>query len=370
MRRTPRRSFLLDAAALSVAAAAPAVAAGPPQRGGAPGPVRLAANESPEGPSPKALAEAQRALASGHVYPSARATDELKSEIARRHAVPEASVVLGAGSHEILRLAAGAFAGSTQKRVIAPELTFEALVRYTAPFAPAVVRVPMPAEKDFAVDPAALEAALAGGPALVYLANPNSPTGLALGLSAVEGLATRLPAGSTLVLDEAYLDFADDPGIGSGVPLVARGLPVVVTRTFSKVYGLAGLRVGYGIAAPDAVRTMESFRTSLGVSSVALAAARAALDDAAYVARTLEIVVRGRQQLRTGLEAMGVRSLPSHANFVYFDWGKPAEPLVKALWDREIEVPMPFAPATSWVRVSVGTEAQNAAFLAAVARAR
>src|SRR5687767_2792548 len=117
MRRTPRRSFLADVAALSVAAAAPGALA-LPQRGGS-APVRLAANESPEGPSPKALAEAQRALASGHVYPSSRAADELRAEIARRHGVPEASVVLGAGSHEILRLAAGAFAGSTQKRVVA-----------------------------------------------------------------------------------------------------------------------------------------------------------------------------------------------------------------------------------------------------------
>lgn len=365
MRRS-RRLFLAEVGALSVAAAAPAGALRLDREPR--GPIRLAANENPFGPSPRARAAAERALADGHRYPASRAAEELRAEIARRHGVPDSNVLLGAGSHEILRLAAGAFAGSTQKRIVAPELTFEALLRYASPFAPAVVRVPSP--PDFRVEPDALAKAAGESSALVYLANPNSPTGLALDGAAIEALARALPAGSTLLLDEAYIDFADDPKIESGIPLVAKGLPVVVTRTFSKLHGLAGLRIGYGVAAPEALRTMEAFRTSLAVSSPALAAARAAMDDAAYIAKSLELVGRGRQQIRTGLEAMGLRSLPSHGNFVFFDWGKPAEPLVTALWDKEIEVPLPFAPAATWVRVTVGTEAENAAFLAAVARAR
>lgn len=370
MSKRSRRLFLAEVTALSVAgAAARPIAAAPTDRDREPrGPIRLAANENPFGASPRARAAAEHALAEGHRYPASRAADELRAEIARRHGVAEASVLLGAGSHEVLRLAAGAFAGSTQKKIVAPELTFEALLRYAAPFAPAVVRVPP--GPDFVVEPEALAKAAGEAGALVYLANPNSPTGLALEGGAVEALARALPAGSTLLLDEAYIDFADDPKIESGVALLGKGLPVVVTRTFSKLHGLAGLRIGYAIGAPEALRTMDAFRTSLGVSAPALAAARAALTDAAFIARSLELVGRGRQQIRTGLEAMGLRSLPSHGNFVYFDWGKPAEPLVTALWDKEIEVPLPFAPAANWVRVTVGTESENAAFLAAVARAK
>ncbi len=362
-----RRAFLAGLAGLAAlpaaARAASPIAARAPRR-----PVRLAANENPFGPSPLALAAAERSLLDAHRYPAARAHDELRASVARRNGVPESCVLLGAGSHECIRLAAGAFAGSTRRRVVLPELAFEALVRYSAPFAPATLRVPL--ESDFSLPADRILAAVGESPALVYLANPASPTGLALAGGEVETLARGLPEGSTLLLDEAYLDFADDPKVTSGAALLAKGLPVVVTGTFSKLHGLASMRVGWALASAENAATMEAFRTSLGISGPALAAAAASLDDAAFRSRSLERIGRGRERLRTGLEAMGLKSLPSQGNFVFFDWGKPAGALVEALWSAEIEVPPPHPKAPTWVRVSVGTEDEIAEFLAELARIR
>jgi len=202
---------------------------------------------------------------------------------------------------------------------------------------------------------------------LVFVANPNNPTGTWNRREEIESLLAALPPRVLVVLDEAYFEYADDPDYPDGVELVRRGAPVLVTRTFSKVFGLGGLRVGYGIAAPEVSEALLVVREAFCTNVAGLAAARAALDDAEHVRRSLELNRVERARVATELRARGFTVLPSLCNFLTFDAGEDGRPLFQRLLARGVIIrPLDPYGMPQWLRVSIGTGEENSAFLDAL----
>ena len=202
---------------------------------------------------------------------------------------------------------------------------------------------------------------------LVFVANPNNPTGTWNRREEVEALVASLRPGVLLVLDEAYFEYADDPDYPDGVELVRRGAPVLVTRTFSKVHGLGGLRVGYGVAAPEVLEALAVVREAFCTNAVGLAAATAALADVDHVRRSLELNRTEKARVAETLEARGFTVLPSLCNFVTFDSGEDGRALFRRLLARGVIVrPLDPYGMRRWLRVSIGTPEENAAFLEAL----
>jgi histidinol-phosphate aminotransferase len=202
---------------------------------------------------------------------------------------------------------------------------------------------------------------------LVFLANPNNPTGTWNRRADVERLVAALPPGCLLLLDEAYFEYADEADYPNGIELVRRGAPVIVTRTFSKAYGLAGLRAGYAVAAPEVLDAVYVIREAFGMNLPAQAAATAALSDSDHVRRSVELNRTEKARLRRELEARGYLVLPSLANFLTFDTRRSGRELFHELLTRGVIVrPLDPSRMPSFLRVSVGTAAENDAFLAAL----
>jgi histidinol-phosphate aminotransferase len=221
--------------------------------------------------------------------------------------------------------------------------------------------------REWTHDLAAMAEAIDARTRLVFVANPNNPTGTWNRRAEVAALVASLPPGCLLVLDEAYFEYADDPDYPNGIDLVRRGAPVIVTRTFSKVHGLGGLRAGYAVAAPAVLEALLVIREAFGTNSVAQAAAAAALGDAEHVRRSVEMNRSEKARVVEALAARGFRVLPSLTNFVTFDTGAEGRDVWKRLLARGVIVrPLDPYDMKSWLRVSVGTPPENAAFLAAL----
>jgi histidinol-phosphate aminotransferase len=202
----------------------------------------------------------------------------------------------------------------------------------------------------------------------VFVANPNNPTGTWNRKAELEALVAALPSNCLLLLDEAYFEYADDPDYPNGIELLRRGAPVIVTRTFSKAYGLAGLRAGYAIAAPEVLDALHVIREAFGMNLAAQAAAAAALDDVEHVRRSLELNRTEKARLAEALAKRGYRVLPSLTNFVAFDTRRSGRDVFKKLLAHGVIVrPLDPSRLPSFLRVSVGTGAENDAFLAALA---
>jgi histidinol-phosphate aminotransferase len=324
--------------------------------------VKLASNENPLGPSPRAVEAAHAALGDVNRYPDGQAT-ELRAALAAHLGVPVSHVVAGNGSVEIIDLLARAFLGPGDNAVVSEH----AFVRYrqiVAAHNHGVRHVPM---RDWTHDLPAMARAVDGRTRLVFVANPNNPTGTWNRRAEVEALVGALPPGCLLVLDEAYFEYADDPDYPDGVELVRRGAPVVVTRTFSKVHGLGGLRAGYAVAAPEVLEAVLVIREAFGTNSVAQAAARAALGDVEHVRRSVAMNRAEKARLAGALGERGFAVLPSLGNFVTFDTRALGREVFRRLLGRGVIVrPLDPYDMKGWLRVSVGTPAENAAFLAAL----
>jgi len=369
-RRAFVRSLGLGAAAAALAPlagraddpAAPQPAAKPHDGDGG---VRLSANENPYGPPASALAAIAAALPAAGRYPDG-ADDALVAALAAHHGVGRESIALGAGSSQILHAAANAFTGPGAPAVVA-EPTFEALGVYAARRGARVVQVPLAA--DFRHDLEAMGSA-AGGRGLVYVCNPNNPTGTLTPGDEIRRLLERLPASVRVLVDEAYHGYAEgEPGYESAAPWIARHPNLVVARTFSKIHGLAGLRCGYALGAPAAIAAIADQLPWDGSNLVALAAARAALADAAHVARSRALNAEVRASTVATLAAAGAGVLPSAANFVFADLGRDVAPVIAALRADGVRVGRRFAALPHHLRVTVGTAAEMRRFAAAFARA-
>jgi histidinol-phosphate aminotransferase len=325
--------------------------------------VKLASNENPIGPSPRAVEAAQAALAGVNRYPDPQAT-ELRAALSARLGVPVSHVLAGNGSVEIIDLVARALLGPGDNAVIS-EHAFVRFRQIVSAHNRGARLVPM---GDFTHDLAAMARAIDERTRLVFVANPNNPTGTWNRRAEVEALVSALPASCLLVLDEAYFEYArEEPDYPDGVELVKRGAPVLVTRTFSKVHGLGGLRAGYAVADPELLDAVLVIREAFGTNSVAQAAATAALGDAEHVRRSVDLNRTEKARLRAALLERGYAVLESLANFVTFDTRESGRDVFRRLLARGVIVrPLDPYDMRSWLRVSVGTPEENAAFLSAL----
>lgn len=326
--------------------------------------VKLSSNESPLGASPRARAAFERAALRLERYPDAAAA-ALRAALAQRHALAPEHIVCGCGSEELLHLAARAYAGPGD-RVIVSQYGF---IAHRVAALAAGAEVNAVEERGYCVDLEAITAAIDARTRLVYLANPANPTGTWLDAARVRAFHASLPPSVLLVLDAAYAEFLGGRSdYECGLFLVREGAGnVLVTRTFSKIYGLAALRIGWGGAAPPIVEALTRVRPAFNANAPAQAAAIAALADEDFVARARALNDRGLRELRAGLEALGLATVPSVCNFLLarFPGGAPqAEAACEALRTRGVLVrPVAGYGLADCLRITVGLPEDNRALL-------
>jgi histidinol-phosphate aminotransferase len=326
--------------------------------------VKLASNENPLG----VPASARRAMAAAVEdlgrYPDANGF-ALKSALAARYGVPMDWITLGNGSNDILELAAAATLAPGRSCVYAQHSFAVYALATQARGARAIV---VPARR-LGHDLEAMLAAIAPDTALVYVANPNNPTGTHLAADAIDAFLARVPAGVTVVLDEAYNEYLPTELRFDSTQWVRRFPNVIVSRTFSKAFGLAGLRVGYGLAQRELTDLLNRVRQPFNVNSVAQAAAVAALADEDFLARSYELNLRGMQQLTAAFASLGLEYVPSVGNFVLVKVGAAARVYEQLLRRGVIVRPVANYGLPEWLRVTVGLPEENAAFLRALPEA-
>ena len=326
--------------------------------------IKLASNENALGPSPKAVEAVARFLSQSNRYPDAGGT-YLRQKLAARHGVEMDQIVLGAGSTELIQLLCHIYLERGQVGLTS-EGTFVMFPLAVRAAGGAVVQAPL---KDYAYDLDALAERLDESVRVVYLANPNNPTGTMVTAAETDRFLARVPENVLVVLDEAYCDYVERPDYSHALDSVRAGRYLMVLRTFSKAHGLAGLRVGYGIGHPEIVDAVNRLRSPFNVSSLALVAAEAALDDSEHIRRSLESNRRGLACFARELPRLGLRAVPSVANFVYCETGRDAKEDFKALLRLGVIVrPMGFMGMPRGLRITVGTEEENRRVLEALAR--
>lgn len=327
--------------------------------------IKLASNENPFGPSPKALAAIESAAKNLHIYPDGSA-HALRQAVAGKHRVPEKNLVFGNGSDELIHLLGLILLEGGENEVVLGNPTF---TRYhAAAHLSSAKLVEVPLDSGFKHDLPAMAKAITERTRMVFLANPNNPTGTIVRKAEVDAFLRDLPEGVPLVLDEAYYEFAaDEPGFPNSRDYVLDGKPVIGLRTFSKAYGLAGIRVGFGFAPTEVIDAMERAREPFNVNSLAQAAAIGALDDDEHVRKTVDSNREGLARLEQALRAVGGKTYPSFANFVLADLGRPARPVFDELLKRGVIVrPGDVLGAPTCLRVSVGTPEELDAFCQAL----
>jgi histidinol-phosphate aminotransferase len=329
------------------------------------GAIKLASNENPLGPSPLGVEAAARALAAAHRYPDGASYD-LRRGLAARLGVPEGQIAVGSGSNELIDLMVQTFCGPDEE-VLAPACSFVCFQLSAQAHRRAFREAPNGLR--FAYDVDALLAAVRPETKVVFLANPNNPTGAYLARDGLARLVRELPPQILLVLDEAYGEYVRAADWVSGLTLLGARPRLVVLRTFSKIYGLAGLRVGYAVAAPEVVEYVNRVRLPFNVSLIAQAAALAALDDAAHVERSRRNNAVELPALAARLGALGCDVLPSQANFLLVEL--PAGHTGRAVYERLLGRGVIVRPVSSYglpghLRITVGSEADNARLCAAL----
>ena len=333
--------------------------------------IKMASNENPFGPSPKALEAMRAAMAQAHLYPD-NDVSQLRLRLAELHGVrPEQTVVdngstalLGVISRTLLRAGLNAIT-SERSFIIYPIATKAAGGK--------LITTPM---KNDAYDLDAVAAAIDAGTRIIFIANPNNPTGTLIEAPRMDAFLMKVPEHVIVVLDEAYCDFATDFAVARGIdyshPIdyVREERNVVVLRTFSKAHGLAGMRMGYGLGPAALMQYFHRMRTTFSVSALAEAAALAALDDQEHSCKTIANNRHGAEFLMSKLGEMGYRPIPTFANFIFFDAGEDAATLSKRIQSEGVIV-RPLGPwgIPTAIRVTIGTPEQNQMFLAALARA-
>lgn len=331
--------------------------------------VELGSNENPYGPAPAARMAILDQLQSLHRYPDPLGLD-LKRALAAKHGVEVGRILLGNGSHELLMQLAQVFAGEGDD-IVFPRYGF-AVFALATQCAGAAARVADALPRDHAQMPLghdleAIVEALTPATKLVYVANPNNPTGTWFGRDALEAFVSRIPDDVIVVFDEAYAEMADAPDYASAVPLLPTHSNLVVTRTFSKAYGLAGLRVGYLLGAEGLVAVMERVRESFNVNGPALAACEAVLDDTAYLQWSLERNAAERDWLGEALRQRGLRVFPSQTNFVLVEFGANTGLIEAALNAQGVVVrPMGGYGLGDCLRITIGTHEENVRLLEAL----
>ena len=325
--------------------------------------VKLASNENPLGPSPKAMEAARRALADAHRYPDG-GTHVLRETLAARTGLAAEELFVGLGSSEIIDLASrvmlrAGLQGMTSHGSYAP---FSVAIRASGA---ELVLVP---QKNFAFDLDAMAAAVTPKTGVIYLANPNNPTGTAFTLAELDAFLERVPESVLVVLDEAYVHYAPSLNRRKSEEIFRRHANLLILRTFSKVYGLAGMRIGFAIGRPELHAAMNKLKTPFNTSGVAQAAALAAIDDREHVERCIATNATERARLSDGLRALGLAPVPSETNFVFMEVGPEAKEICDELLHKGVIVrPLGWMGFPNAIRISVGTAEENGKCLAAMA---
>jgi histidinol-phosphate aminotransferase len=329
------------------------------------GAVKMASNENPLGPSLKAKEAIQAVAEDAHIYPEGSAPD-LRQAIAARFGLSPESVILGNGSDEIMQFAAHLFIRPGSKGLVGAH-TFSWYRICIEAFGGSVKPIPM---KDYRFDLSAVARAVTDSTRLIFLAFPNNPTGTIVSRNEFESFLRDLPGeGLLVVLDEAYREFVTDNDCPNSVEYIGSRPPVLVLRTFSKIYGLAGLRVGYGLAEPWLVELLNRVRPPFNVNSLAQSAALAALGDAEHLAASRALCETGRNFLQEELAGLGVQVIPSQANFVTFCLNETAKPIYEGLLREGVIVRhLASFGMENCIRVTVGKREDNIRFLEALHR--
>jgi histidinol-phosphate aminotransferase len=332
------------------------------------GSIKLASNENPLGPGAAARAALEASLGAVGNYPDG-AGYALRMKLAQRCRVALPQVTLGNGSNDILVLLAEAFLSPGLEAVHSQYAfaVYPSAIRASGADAREAPARPPGGPQPLGHDPAALLAALGPKTRMVFLANPNNPTGTWLEGAEVDALLDAIPGDVIVVLDEAYHEYSAPLGVPDGSCWLAKHPNLVVTRTFSKAYGLAGLRVGYALSHPDVADILNRIRQPFNVSVPALAAAAAALEDRAHLEATLALNHAGIERIRAGLAGIGIAAPPSAGNFVLADFGRPAARINHDLLQRGVIVrPVDNYGLPNHLRITTGTAAQNDRLLAAL----
>jgi len=327
--------------------------------------VKLASNENALGPSPKAMEAMRAAIPKMHLYPDG-GSFYLRQAIAKKYGITPDMTMLGCGCNEHAVLLAHAFMDRGDA-LVASERSFVVYKLVAALYHCPFIEAPM---RDMTHDLDAILAAITPKTKIVVVGNPNNPTGTLVGQAEIDRFVEQVPADVVTVFDEAYMELVDPAHQVDTIKHVkAAKKPVVTLRTFSKAYGLAGLRVGYALAQPDGIDLLNKVRQAFNVNAMAQAAAVAALDDDAHLEATRNMLREGRAQLMAGMRALGLEPVESVTNFILFQFKKAAG-LTAALTKRKVIVrPMAGFGLPDYVRVSVGTAKENAQFLNALSEA-
>jgi histidinol-phosphate aminotransferase len=320
--------------------------------------VRLSSNENPYGPSPMALKAMTDAFSLAWRYPDEH-EQSLADAVAKMHGVAAEQILLGNGSGEILKVAAAGFTATGKKLVVANP-TFEAILAHARTAQADVVKVDLTA--DYAHDlPKMLAGANDAG--LVYICNPNNPTASITPRNQIRAFLAKVPIQTIVLIDEAYHHYVESNDYEGVIPLVRQHPNLVVARTFSKIYGMAGLRCGYCIARPELIQRMRSQQTWDSVNIMALVAASASLQDTEQVEQGRQRNSEVKKFVYSELDKLGFKWIPSHANFLMIDVRREVRPVIAALHERNVQVGRFFPALPNFMRVTIGTRPQMETFI-------
>jgi histidinol-phosphate aminotransferase len=332
--------------------------------------VKLASNENPLGPSPRAVEALRGALEGVHVYPDGGGF-ALRQALAARHGVEPGQITLGNGSNEILELVARAWLAPGRSAVFSRHAfaVYPLVVQAVSAEARVADALPADSPQPYGHDLAAMAALVDESTRVVFVANPNNPTGTWIGARELESFVAAMPPETLVVIDEAYAEYVEASEYPDATQWVERFPNVIVTRTFSKIHGLAGLRLGYSVSSSQVAELLNRVRQPFNLNSLAQAAGLAALGDAEHLARSVQVNREGLQQVSGELEDRRLGFIPSVGNFLTFDLGQPAVPVYDALLRHGVILrPVANYGLPTHLRVTMGTTAENARFLQALDR--
>lgn len=326
-------------------------------------PAKMASNENPLGPSPKAVEAIRAAAGQMHLYPDGGCyylKERLAAHLSRYNVEPH-NLIIGNGSNEIIEFIIRTFVAPDENIVIG-EPSF--IIYRLAGISHNREEIAVPLREDLSYNLDAMADAVNDKTKVVFLANPNNPTGIPIYDEDFVHFMTHVRDDVIICVDEAYAEFVDDPEVLDGLKYAPFRHRMVVLRTFSKIYGLAGLRIGYGVSSEEVISYMDRVRPPFNVNRMAQIAASAALDDQDHVRRTQAANASGRSMMETSLTAMGVRWVPSQANFLLIDLGRPSGPVFEALLRKGVITrPVDNYGLPDCLRVTIGTEGQNREFI-------
>ena len=322
--------------------------------------VRLSANENPYGPSSKALQAMTDSFGLACRYPDEH-NNLLIDKLAKLNGVSHDQILLGDGSGEILKLCAETFTGPQNGKLVAADPTFEAILNGASANGAEVVKVPL--TSSFAHDLPKMLTAAKGG--LIYICNPNNPTASITPKDELHEFIVKTTPDTMILVDEAYFHYADSPDYESVIPLVEERPNLIVSRTFSKIYGMAGLRCGYCVAQKETVERMRRNQMWDSVNCMALAAATASLDDPDHVPNGQRLNREAKTFVISELDKMGYKQIPSQANFIMFDCKRPVVPIIKAMKERNVHVGRLFPALPNHMRLTIGKKSEMESFLSA-----